>query len=308
MSFVWMIAPLERPVSAQQQRQVTPTFKSSIELVSVAAVVRDRRGRVVRDLSREDFQVFDGGESRPIIEFADAEADAISIALVVDVSGSMAAAANLAAARRVVDHVLAWMKPGSDEIALFSFDRVLREEEPFTTDLGRMSATIGRLEAWGMTSMWDALGGTAQRLRARPSKRRAIILLTDGNDNASRLSSEEVASGALAADMPVYVVAVVPWVDRIAREGRPNPVAVDGPLGNLTYWSGGSIFTVSNDSEASVAARTLLEDLRHQYVFAIEPAAAASGWRPLDIRLQRKGLTVRARAGYYAGVAPRDGQ
>jgi hypothetical protein len=107
----------------------------------------------------------------------------------------------------------------------------------------------------------------------------------------------------------VYVVAVVPGIDRVAREGRPNPVAVDGPLGNLTYWSGGSIFSVSTDLEASTAARTLLDDLRHQYVFAIEPTSVSTpGWRPLDVRMQRKGLTVRARSGYYAGLAPRDGQ
>jgi len=79
------------------------------------------------------------------------------------------------------------------------------------------------------------------------------------------------------------------------------------PLENLTYWSGGEMFAVSTDADASVAARTLLEDLRHQYIVAVEPATvSAPSWRPLDVRLQRKGLTVRARAGYYAGAPRRD--
>ena len=294
---------------AQTRASILPTFRSSVDLVSVAAVVRDRRGQVVRNLRREDFRVLDGGVARPIVEFSSNEAGPISVALVVDVSGSMAAAANLAAARRVVDHLLAWMQTGADEVALFTFDRELHEVQPFTTDPVQVRASLERLDAWGMTSMWDAIGETARRLQERSSKRRAIIVLTDGDDNASRLTADRVASVTIAADMPVYVVAVVAPIDRPADGGRPSPVSPTGPLGNLTYWTGGSIFVVSDDLQASEAARTLLVELRHQYVFAFESAGASPpGWRPLDVRLQRRGLSVRARSGYYAALARRDGQ
>jgi Ca-activated chloride channel family protein len=283
-----------------------PTFRASVDLVSVAAVVRDRRGQIVRNLTRDDFQVYDTGVPRPILEFSADEAGPVSIALLVDVSGSMQVAKNLAAARRVVDHVLAWVETGRDEIGLFSFDRELYENQAFTTDPAAVRAAFDRLEAYGMTSLYDAIGLTARQLMERPSKRRAVVILTDGEDNASRLSPDKVSSSVVAADMPVYVIAVVSAVDRTdgpaAVKGRAT-FDPSGPLGNLCYWTGGTMFTVTTDAEASVAARTLLAELRHQYLMAIE-AANTPGWRPIDVRTRRRELSVRARTGYYA-AAPR---
>ncbi len=275
-----------------------PTFRASVDLVSVAAVVRDRRGQVVRDLGREDFEVFDNGVRRPIIEFTPSDDGPISLALLVDVSGSMVMTRHLEAARAWVGILLDRLRPDIDEVALYTFDRELREERGFGGDPGGLRATLAGLQPFGVTSLYDAVGDTARRLAARTHRRRAILVVTDGFDNASRLTPAQVSGLASATDVPVYVMAVKSAVDRVMTRGAEGPDDVSGQMANLAAWTGGAAFVVSTPAGASVATQQMLADLRHQYLLAFE-AAGPVGWRPLDIRLKRRELTVRARSGYF---------
>jgi VWFA-related protein len=282
-----------------------PVFRSKVDLVSVAAVVRDRRGHVVRDLARDDFQIFEDGRPRRIVEFAPAEDGPVSVALLVDVSGSMAVGDNLNAGRQAINHLMAWMRRGQDEVALFTFDSRLRSRQEFTTDPEQILRSLSSLGAFGVTSLYDAIGETAQKLGQRSTRRRAIIVLTDGLDNNSRQSAAEVSSIASATDVPVYVVAVVSPLDHkqaaAVAEGQVSTGA--GSLANLAWWTGGNYYVVSTAAQASVSARQLLAELRHQYVLAFE-SSGATGWKPLDIRMRRPELTVRARSGYFSRERP----
>lgn len=283
---------------AQGPADVRPTFRASVDLVSVAAVVRDRRGEVVRNLSKDDFEVFDNGVRRPIVEFTPSNDGPISLALLVDVSGSMAMG-NLASARQALDILLQRLRPGIDEVALYTFDKRLREDLPFGRSITDVRASLETLRPYGVTSLYDAIGETAQRLQSREFKRRAILVVTDGLDNGSRLTPAEVSGLASATDVPVYVLSVLAPVDHEAVKAAEGRVTPSGQLANLAYWTGGQAFVVSAPAHASVAAQQVLAELRHQYLLAFE-AGAASGWRPLDIRLRKRDLTIRARSGYFA--------
>jgi Ca-activated chloride channel homolog len=302
---VSLLAALAVPAAraSAQDGSAAPTFRSSVDLVSVAAVVRDRRGQVVRNLTRDDFLVYDDGVPVPIVEFAPGEDGPVSVALLVDVSGSMRVGANLEAARGVIDQLLGWLRPEGDEVALFTFDSELKELEPFTTDFGRIRSALDSVDAFGTTSLYDAIDAAARRLGERATRRRALVVLTDGVDTSSQRSLGEVSGRASATDVPVYVVAVVSPADHAgAAAGASWPQ--DGTTGDLfllSWWTGGTLYVVSAPAHASVAARALLAELRHQYVFAFE--ATGSGWRPLDIRLRRRDMTVKARSGYIATAA-----
>lgn len=276
----------------------TPVFRTSVDLVSVAATVRDRRGQVVRDLRRDDFEVFDNGVRRPILEFTPSDDGPISLALLVDVSGSMVMASGIASARAWVGMLLDRLRPGVDEVALFSFDRQLREQHPFDSDLRAIRASLSGLRPFGATSLYDAVGETAQRLAVRDHKRRAILVVTDGLDNGSRLTPAQVSGLASATDVPVYVLALLSPVDLATAGAGSRRDDSTGALANLAAWTGGSAFVVTSPAEASVATQKMLGDLRHQYLLAFE-AAGPAGWRALDIRLRRRELTVRARSGYF---------
>jgi Ca-activated chloride channel family protein len=275
------------------------TFKASVDLVRISAVVRDRKGRFVQDLASRDFEVLDEGQPRAI---SDVQRDlaGVSVALLFDVSGSMEA--RLPSAREAAMHVLSRLDSEKDEAAIFTFDTRLDEVAPFTTGLRTLPASMSSIVPFGATSLYDAIAQTAERAGKREGRRHAVVVLTDGNDNASRLSASEVSGVASGIDVPVYVFGIVPSIDNpsadIATVGNRSPLA--GPLSDLSAWTGGHVVVASTPAQRSVAAQQIIDELRHQYLIAFE-SSGTPGWHPLVVRARAKELTVRARSGYIAG-------
>jgi Ca-activated chloride channel family protein len=276
------------------------SFKASIDMVRIAAVVRDGKGRFVRDLTARDFEVVDGGQTRPI---ADLQPDiaGISIAVLFDVSGSMEG--HLPNAREAATHVLSWMDAARDEAAVYTFDTHLDERSPFTVGLRVLPDSISSLVPFGATSLHDAIALTARRVGEREGRRRAVVVMTDGADNASHLKPEDVSAIASAIDVPVYIFGIVPSIDNPSSESSTHSVesiAFAGPLADLATWTGGHVFVASTPGQRSIAARQIVDELRHQYVIAFE-SSGKPGWHPLVVRARNKDLIVRARSGYIAG-------
>ena len=291
-----------QPIATGTVAAQTPSFRAAIDVVSVTAVVRDSRGRPVMNLGQDDFQVFERGRQRPIVQFRASDQGPVSLAILFDVSGSMRGAQQMAAGQRAVEHILSWVEPAKDEVSLFSFDADLRQEVPFTKDMAQVKAAVNNLTAIGQTSLYDAIGKTASALGDRPSPRRAVIVITDGIDTSSKLTPAQVSGMASAIDVPVYVVAVLspldhPGMDSAVVGAESSPVATH--LSNLAYWTGGTLYMVSAPAHASQAAREMISELRHQYLLAFE-AAREPGWYELDVRTRRRELTVRARSGYFS--------
>jgi Ca-activated chloride channel family protein len=293
-------------VSGQSPVGVAPsgaTFRAGVDLVTVSAVVRDHKGRMVGNLQQSDFELLDMGEPRSIASFRSDKA-AVSVALLFDASGSMHVAAKIEKARVAARYVLAWLQEGRDELAVYSFDTSLHQRQPFAVyqkDASLERSLVG-LSPFGMTSLHDAIAATARELAARPNSHRAVIVLTDGVDNASRLSPSEVSGIASAIDVPIYILAVVSPLDHAGAatavsSERPVPV---GDLADLARWTGGVCFVTSVPAETSLAAQQIVDELRHQYLLAFEPAGRP-GWHPLEVRTRGRQLVVRARSGYMAG-------
>jgi Ca-activated chloride channel family protein len=281
---------------------VRPTFKSGVDLVTVTATVRDRRGRLIKGLDAEDFEVLDKGERRRITDFR-TEPTPVSLAILFDISGSMRTADRMTAARFAAHHVLSWLEHGRDEAALFTFDSRLHQVAPFTVDTRALQGALGEVDPFGATSLHDAIAEAAKRTAERTGRRRAVVVITDGIDTASGLSPGQVSGIASAIDVPVYIMATVLPIDHIGREGslpRQDALGEDGTIEDLATWTGGTMFYVSTPSDTSNASRQVLDELRTQYVIAFEPAGT-QGWRPLEIRTRNKDYVVRARSGYMAG-------
>jgi Ca-activated chloride channel family protein len=297
--------------ASSQGERSEPQFKSGVELVTVTATVRDKKGRLVKGLTSQDFEVFDAGERRRISDFR-AEPTPVSLAILFDVSGSMRVADRALAAKFAAHHVLAWLEQGRDEAALFTFDSGLHEVAPFTVDTRALQGALGEVDPFGATSLHDAIANAAKRAALRsPDRRRAVVVITDGLDTASRLTPAEVSGVASEIDVPVYVIATVLPIDHPGRDGslvRDTLPSEDGTVEDLANWTGGAFFYTSAPSDTSRAARQVIEELREQYVIAFEPAGAR-GWRPLEIKMRDKGLSVRTRSGYMAGNdAPNNGR
>jgi len=277
-----------------------PTFRSAVDLVSVAAVVRDKRGRFARNLRKEDFVVQEGGARREIIEFRSDENAPVRVALLFDVSGSMRIANRLEAARQASRHLLSALRLGYDEAAVFSFDMNLQSLQPFTANAGAIEKALSRVEPYGQTSLYDAIEQTARQVaEGRPADRyrRAVVVYTDGDDTSSLLKPEQVSAVASAIDVPVYVITVMNTGDKDRHDARTE----ESRLEALARWTGGGLFVTSAPAHESIAARQIVEELRHQYVIAFS-ASAGSGWRALGVKTRDRDLTVRARSGYTAGA------
>lgn len=278
------------------------TFKSSVDLVRVAAIVRDGKGRFVQDLTAHDFEVLDDGRSRPIADFQ-YELPGISVALLFDVSGSMEG--HLGQAREAADRVMGLLD-ARDEVAVFTFDTRLNELTPFTPLTGGLRVlpdSMSRIVPFGETSLHDAIAQTASRTGQREGMRRAIIVFTDGVDNASHLKPSDASGIASQVDVPVYIIGLVSSIDNPAEETSTRSVersALTGSLSNLARWTGGHVFLASTAGQRSLAARQIVDELRHQYLIAIE-ASGGPGWHPLEVHVRQKDLVVRARSGYNAG-------
>ena len=144
----------------------TPSFRAAVDLVSVTAVVRDNRGRPVRNLGRDDFEVYEQGQLRRLVDFKASDQGPVSLAFSSTSSGSMRVGAQMEAGQRAVEHILSWVKPGRRGGSLL-VRRDLRQEVPFTNDLA----------ACGARSTLDRRRTDVALRRHRPPRRRRSAIV-----------------------------------------------------------------------------------------------------------------------------------
>ena len=300
LGLVWIVTLLALSASSVSAQQPSvATFKSSVDLVTVTAVVRDRKGRFVDALTARDFDITEGAEHRPIIDFQRDVQGGVSLTLLFDISGSMES--RLRDAREAAAHLIAWLGDERDEVAVFTFDTSLDEVVPFTTGVKTLPPSLTTVTPFGATSLHDAIARAAERAASREGRRHAVAVLTDGRDNASRLSPAEVSSIASAIDVPVYIFAVVATIDNPTEDAAtPSANRLAGPLEELASQTGGRVVLASTPAQRSLAARQIVDELRHQYLIAFE-SSGNPGWHPLVVRANNKDLVVRARNGYVGG-------
>ena len=156
------------------------------------------------------------------------------------------------------------------------------------------------MDAWGSTSLFDAIAGTAAIVAKRTANRRALVVLTDGADTASAYPPAQVSAIASAVDVPVYVFLMA----TSTREAEKLPFEAErrSLLATLARATGGDFFVAYDTATTTAAINQLVEELRHQYVLAFE-ASCEQGWRNVEVRTRKKGLSVRTRGWYLAGAA-----
>jgi VWFA-related protein len=287
------------PVSIQAQ-EPKPTFRASVSLVPITAAVRDSRNRIVRGLTRHDFDVLENNQRREIVDFVASNDAALSLAIVADTSGSMRGR-NWERANDFVDQLVSGLTKPGDEIALFTFDKTLCQQTPFTSDRDTVLDALRSVEAWGQTSLYDAVAEAAKRVAGRSGQRRAVLVVTDGVDTSSAMTAAEVSAIAGSIDVPVYAVSVEP-------ASMSAPAVKDGQAGlaQLVSWTGGDVSHLSESGGLDRTIGALMAELRQQYFLAIQ-SDSTSGWHRIDVKTRRRDLSVRARTGYFAtgnGAAP----
>jgi Ca-activated chloride channel family protein len=259
-------------------------FSAAVRQVEVYATVTGTNGRPVRDLTAQDFAIAEDGVPQTITTFSAGEFPA-TVALVIDRSFSMAGAP-LTMARTAGRVFLASLRP-EDRVMLIGIGGEVEALAPLDVDRAPLVAALDKLDAWGTTSLHDAIITSLDLLEPEPG-RRAIVLLSDGGDRYSRASAADVIERVKRSNILIYPVA-------IGRRAVPF-------LSELALFSGGRAIGLPDPKGLARALTSVAEDLRWQYLLGYSPSKPwgdAPEWRQIAVDMTRMTrLRVQARRGY----------
>jgi VWFA-related protein len=190
---------------SQQEGQAF-RFRTGVELVNVTATVTDQTGRFVSGLRKEDFRVYQDDQPQEITHF-DAERVPVSLGIVLDTSGSMAGD-KMAAARMALNRFLLELLGPEDEVFLYRFDSHPELVHEWTTDRGRVSAALNRIHPRGGTAMYDALAEAIPLVQAGKHRKKALVIISDGNDTSSRTAIEDLKQQIRETEVLVYAIGI----------------------------------------------------------------------------------------------------
>jgi len=279
------------------------SFAARSDLVVLSATAVDGKGRPVTNLGPRDFRVFEEGRPQEIVHFHDARDVPARVLLLVDGSGSMGGDFKVASVKRAAEMVLDELA-GEDQVALAGFDSRYWGVVAFTRDREAVRAGLRTVEPFGSTALHDALDQAARDLASHGPGRRAVVVITDGVDTSSSRTPDEVLERSRALDVPIYALSVVSALDDPASrrflgdKARGREAAGAETLARYAALSGGGAFRASTYAGLRNAAFRIASELKHQYRLGYEPPAGPAGFRRVEIRSTRRGVTVRTRRGY----------
>jgi VWFA-related protein len=301
LPFVWALAV----AAAAAQQQQPPIFKSGARTVAVYATVTGPDGRLVPDLTQQDFEVRDGGKPQTISVFS-SDVQPITLVMMLDRSGSMRG--NFRLVDRAAEAFVRAMLP-HDKAKIGSFaEKVQLDPEQFTSD---RTALIGilrtRMQQEGPTPLWNAMDEAIGEL-SEQTGRRVILVFTDGADNPgnfrlNNMSFMDVMRRAQEADVMVYAVGLEGRNTAIGGGGfggfggggRPDP-----GLPAIATETGGGYFELRSANELEATFARVADELRRQYLLGFEPQKLDDKMHKLEVRVRKGGMKVRARKEYHA--------
>jgi len=286
--------------------------KASVDVgyVLVPFSVTNLKGLPVRDLNARDVTLLVDGVPVKTDLFSHSDDAPVSFSILLDGSGSMGLAGKFEGARAAVRALVDQKLPG-DDFALFVFSEgAVREDVPFTSDTARLVATVDAVKPFGKTAFFDALAKMPDRSLLGKNGSRAIILLTDGIDNASTLSREELAALLEGVDVPVYPIGLRSPGSPVSP---PPGQSAEGLLnleilGHIARITGGRLAIVDDPARLPDAVRLIQKDLRAQYLVGFTAASAGPArFHRISLRLSGPLRAIRVRAGYRGPSPPAKG-
>ena len=284
-------AALHAPIDGQEPQP--PLFRSGTELVDVYVTVTDGDGRLVPDLTREDFAVFDDGEAQ-VIELFENSVRPITVVVMLDTSISTTNVLDLIMAG--TEQFLIRMLP-DDRARVGAFnDKIEIVPAEFTGDRDRLIAELDGLDFGNDTRLHDALAASLDALRGSAG-RKVVLVLTDGQDSASDVGWRDVRARAAAEEVMIYAIGLeVEYFDGV-RNRRTRP---DRSLRALAEETGGGYFELRETDELGATFTRVSQELHSQYVLGFSPAARDGRMHDVDVRVGRRGMSARARRSYLA--------
>lgn len=287
-------------LAAQEQ-----PFRSGANTVAIYATVTDASGRLVTDLTRDDFEVYDEGRRQPITIFA-SETQPLSIVMLLDRSGSMQT--NFRFVEAAASEFVQLLTP-HDRMRIGSFAGRIQIDPPqFTDDRDALIGILrNELQPVGPTPLWNAVNVGVTALM-RQDGRRVILVFTDGIDSpmgGRSVGQKEATRAAQTMNVMVYAIGLGTEM-RSRRRGTPGAPATpfvrkpDPGLPKIAAETGGGYFELTRTGDLSATFAKVADELHRQYALGFEPPKLDGKPHDLDVRVKKPGLSVRARTSYVA--------
>src|SRR5579871_3392881 len=298
-----LLLPIALATLCAQDFKEQPTFSTDVRVVNLLATVRDRDGNIVKDLTRDDFELRENGHKKPIEYFSTEGNLPLTIGLLVDTSRSMQTIFDpvRAASGRFFEQVL---KPDRDQAFVMSFDIKVNLLQNMTQSREQLDASLDqlRIPERASTLLYDAICRASDNHMHKESGRKAIVLLSDGADFRSRNSLTNAIERAQRADTLIYAVLYTHRPNRPLRKmAKKAMTRGHKTMLRLAEETGGAFYEVTDDNPIEKIYAQIEEELRTQYSIGYKPDLSKSDgkFRTLTLTVKRKGLTVRTRTGYY---------
>jgi Ca-activated chloride channel family protein len=283
------------PLMAEDDENVT--FSSETRLVPLSVTVQDKSAHLVTNLSRSAFQVYENGVLQPLKVFKREDVE-ISLGLIIDSSGSMRNKREQVAAA-----ALDLVKDSNprDEVFIVDFNDEVFLDVDFTSDTAKMEQALSKIPVRGGTAMRDAIRTSIDHLKkgARRDKK-VLLVVTDGNDNASTINLESLVREAQNSGVLLYAIGL------LSEEERSEAKKAKRALDVLTEATGGEAFYPKDLADVDRIAHQVAHDLRNQYSIAYSPTNPTldGSYRQIKVVVTAPGRPVaRTRSGYYASTA-----
>jgi len=307
LAAVLLLAYLTAPVSAQQaeeQPQQRMTETVSVGYVMIPFTALTAKGAPLTDLRSSEVQLYVDGQPVRSDMFEKSENAPVSFTILLDASGSMALAGKMDAARAAVGALLAHRRPG-DDFALYVFaDAEAREVVPSTQNPAAITRALVDIKPYGKTAFFDALSTMPERTLLGKNATRAIILLSDGIDNNSKLTRADLARLLQGVAVPIYPLGIRDPHEAAGGATREELSDLD-LLREVAGLTGGKLTLGNEPQQIALGVASLEKDLRAQYLIGFTPTGhGAIKYRQISLKLAGRIRSVRVRAGYLGTEPP----
>src|SRR5688500_6356883 len=290
-SFVCVIALLAGTVILAQQPE-QPVFRTTNRMVPVYATVVDSSGRLVPGLEQADFSVSDNGKPADVGLFSN-EPQPFTAVVMLDTSASMTA--NLKLLNRAAEQFLLRLLP-VDKAQVGAFNDKIQLSGTFTNDRDELIGALNDLYFGNPTRLNDAIGASLDALKGIDG-RRVVLVFTDGEDTSSRTSFKTVNERARDEEVMVYAIGLESEYFNGMRVVRSRPAR---DLRRIADETGGGYFELQKTDELAPTFTRVSQELRSQYLIGFSPVALDNRVHKLEVKVNKPGMTVRARKSYLA--------
>jgi Ca-activated chloride channel homolog len=272
--------------------QEQPIFKSNVRTVPIYSTVVDTSGRLVPDLERGDFSILDNGKPADVSLFSN-ESQPFTAVVMLDTSASMTA--NLKLLNRAAEQFLMRLLP-VDKAQVGAFNDKIQLSGTFTNNRDELIGALNDLYFGNPTRLNDGIAAGLDALQGVDG-RRVVLVFTDGDDTASKLGFKTVMERARDEEVMVYSIGLESEYFNGQRVVRTRP---SGDLRKISDETGGGYFELRKTEELAPAFQKVAQELRSQYLIGFAPVALDGRVHKLDVKVNRPGMTVRARKSYLA--------